>query len=311
VTSHSILRAGSARAIPNAVPPLIGLALGLFSLPARGLPPPIDPDDDPRRPLLTREETTPHELYGQPSGRGSLWIAVNASLHRGKDGIPTYGAMLLLGVPLERLATRRPASVRIAEGAKQEEKAKPAPPAPGERPPPLRLPVQVTPSLARGAVQAALSRAKLADPDARLDALVSRARSSALLPELRVRVSRTIDEGQTLSPTEYDPARTTATSTAGLWLEARATWRLDRLVFADDEVALERVRAQRAEAQAKVIERVLGLLFSWQRALALADGGAASPEEHLAATLKAIEAEVELDLMTGGWFSKQREKVAR
>jgi hypothetical protein len=155
-------------------------------------------------------------------------------------------------------------------------------------------------------VEAALQREKLVDPDARIDALASRARTAALLPELRLRASRSVDEGQTLSPTEYDPARVTASGSVSLWLEARATWRLDRLLFADEEVALERAKSQRAEAQAKLIERVLGLLFTWQRAVAREDDAAAPPEEHLAAALKRIEAEVELDILTAGWFTRWR-----
>jgi hypothetical protein len=49
---------------------------------------------------------------------------------------------------------------------------------------------------------------------------------------------------------------------------------------------------------------VLKLLFEWQRAVALADNPAASPEENLTARLKALEAEAEIDLLTGGWFVK-------
>lgn len=181
------------------------------------------------------------------------------------------------------------------------------PPAPASAlPPPLRIPVVVTSQAARAAVDAALRRAHLADPDARLDAMASRARAAAALPELRLRALRSVDQGQTLSPTEYDPVRTTATGGSSVWMEARATWRLDRLVFADEEVALERMRHERAEAQARVVTRVLKLLFEWQRALAMADNPAGSPEEQLASRLKALEAEAELDLMTDRWFSRWR-----
>lgn len=188
----------------------------------------------------------------------------------------------------------------------------PAPPAAPAAPasvPQRRIPVAVTPSAARAAVRAALKHARLEDADARVDALAARARVSAALPELRLRVSRTVDEGQSLSPTEYDPTRVTATGGTSLWLEARATWKLDRLVFADEEVALERVRHDRATARAKVVTEVLHQLFAWQRALTIAEDPAASPEEHLAATLKVLEAEADLDLATDGWFSRWREQV--
>ena len=85
------------------------------------------------------------------------------------------------------------------------------------------------------------------------------------------------DQTQALSPTEYDPGRVTASGGASFWLEARATWRLDRLVFADDEVALERVRDERAAARQKLVDRVLDLLFAWQRALAVRDDPAGDP----------------------------------
>ena len=51
---------------------------------------------------------------------------------------------------------------------------------------------------------------------------------------------------------------------------------------------------------------MLEKLFLWQKATALADDGATSPEENLAARLHALEAEAELDLLTGGWFSAWR-----
>jgi hypothetical protein len=168
--------------------------------------------------------------------------------------------------------------------------------------------VAITPSTARDAVAAALRAARLSDPDARLDALASRARSSALLPELRIRATRLVDDAQNLSPTEYDPARTTASGGTSVWLEARATWRLDRLVFADDEVPIERMRQERAEARTHVITRVLELLFAWQRALALEADPGQTPEDHLAASLKVIECAATLDVLTDGWFSAWRRR---
>jgi hypothetical protein len=164
--------------------------------------------------------------------------------------------------------------------------------------------VVVTPDVARTAVDAALRRAHLLDPGARMDALALRARQSAALPELRLRVLRTVDAGNSLSPTLYDPYRTTAVDDVKYWLEARATWRLDRLLFAEEEVALERMRHERAEAQAQLTTKVLKLLFAWQRALAMAEDPMLPPEEILSARLAAIEAEAELDLLTDGWFAK-------
>lgn len=282
---------------------LLSLAFAAVSAPA--LAGPADGDDpliDPRRegdPRLDLEHPTP--------ARAPLWFAVDTSFVRRSGGDTSFGAMLLVGIPLDRLAARPPRyadppALKPPPRGKVEPPA--PPPAPPIPPPPLRIPIVVTPDAARAAVDAALRLARLVDPDARVDAMAARARASAALPELRLRVLRSVDQGQTLSPTEYDPARTTATGGTSFWMEARATWRLDRLVFAEEEAALERLRGDRAAARAKLSARVLKLLFEWQKALAHADNTTASPEENLAARLRAIEAEAELDLITGGWLSR-------
>ncbi|AKT42807.1 hypothetical protein [Chondromyces crocatus] len=167
-------------------------------------------------------------------------------------------------------------------------------------------PPLVTPQLARATVEAALRRARLSDVEGPLDALGARARAAALLPELRLRVARELAEEQRFAPTASDPERMTARGGASFWLEARAMWRLDRVVFSDDEVALERLRRERAESQRKLIERVLDLLFTWQRARTRVASSLGTSPEHLDATLAAIEAEAALDVLTDGWFSRQR-----
>jgi hypothetical protein len=167
----------------------------------------------------------------------------------------------------------------------------------------------VTPNMARAAITAALEHAQLDQSTSRVDRLAARARTSALLPELRLRVTRQFDDSQVLSPTEYDPDRVTATVKASLWLEARATFKLDKLVFADEEVALERMREERVEAGKKLRERVLATLFAWQKAMRTRDDPAAEPDVQMKATFEVIEAEVTLDVLTGGWFT--RWKLAR
>lgn len=297
----------------------LGLAAALHASAARGEPP-SEIEDTPLA-RLDRSDDGPSDPLRDAPGRAPLWIAIDGSMSRDHDARPSFGAMLLLGIPLDRAARAAtkgaPASAELKPAARSSTKLDgPAtPPEPQKSSgvgsatdpaPPLRIPIRVTPLVARNAVDAALRKARLVDPDAHVDSLASRARTAATLPELRLRASRTADEGQSLSPTSYDPQRITATGGTSLWLEARATWRLDRLVFADEEVALERARAQRAEQRQKVVERVLTLLFAWQRALALEDDARASPEEHLAASLRVLETEAELDLATGGWFTAWR-----
>jgi hypothetical protein len=282
-------------------------------------------------PRADRLDSAPHELWAAPPTRAlPLWFAVQLGVAQLAGGERSFSGMLLAGIPLERLTERRaPAADRAVLAEVDAPRLKPAPSAktsrsgPSSEPvpdpaaaapppqlaevePPLPLPVRITPDAARAAVDAALRHARLVDPEARIDAIVARARSSALLPELRLRISRLVDEAENLAPAEYDPERRTASGGTSLWLEARATWRLDRLVFADDEIALERIRRERAEAQAKLAERVLGLLFSWQRAVALEADPGRTPEERRAAALEAIEAEASLDILTGGWLTQWR-----
>ena len=184
-------------------------------------------------------------------------------------------------------------------GTDTDDDAGPAPSEPASPPAPA-----LTPDLARGAARAACKAAKLDEAEARLDALASRAKTSALLPELRLRATRAIDETESLTPTEYDPARRTASGSATTWLEARATFRLDRLVFADDEIAVERQRMARAAARERLVDRVLDLLDAWQRARAAAVDPEAEPAAQARAALAIASSEASLDVLTDGWFSK-------
>ena len=130
-----------------------------------------------------------------------------------------------------------------------------------------------------------------------------RARASAALPVLRLRATRTTDESLRLTPTSSDPYRYTQAGGASLALEAQATWNLDRAVFADEELQVEHLRRLRAQQDARLVEDVLRALFAWQRAVVDAAAPDAPPEERELAELRVIEAEVRLDVMTGGWFS--------
>jgi hypothetical protein len=287
----------------------------LLSLPRAARAAPVDLADlDPDQ----RDDAALHERWTDGASSGSLWLSLQAQLVRRADGRSELGALVLLGVPLERLSRPRlPRLPMLAEG--------PSPLPAGTRPPlpppagapvpapPLidttALPLPVTPEMARAAVAAALVEARLSDPEVSLDRLASRARNAALLPELRLRVMRQLDQTQSLSPTEYDPDRVTSSGGTSLWLEARATWRLDRLVFADEEIALERMRRERAEAQTRLVRRVLDLLFAWQKALVARDDPDRDPEARLRAVLAAVEAEAALDVATGGWFSRWRKSA--
>ncbi len=170
---------------------------------------------------------------------------------------------------------------------------------------------KISSEIARGAVQAACKEARLDEADARLDGLASAAKKSALLPELRLRATRAIDESESLAPTEYDPSRRTASGGTSTWLEARATFRLDRIVFADDEIAIEKLRITRAAERSKLTAKVLAALSAWQRDRATELDPSAKSDARLASALGRMANEATLDVLTGGWFSKAILSIAK
>lgn len=163
--------------------------------------------------------------------------------------------------------------------------------------------VVLAPLLARKLVEAALRHAGHEAAEERFDELARRSRSSASLPELRLRGGRSVDQSLRLSPTNNDPFRYTQAGGAKLFFEARLTWDLDRLVFSSEELAVERLRRQRASDRLDLVERVLEALFSWQRAKLEAIDPTRLPEERALAQLRGAQAAILLDVLTGGWFS--------
>jgi hypothetical protein len=290
---------------------IFAAVLGVFAPPAAA----FEPDDEPPWLMsLGPVELEPqHEWWADGAARGSLWLSVQATFVRTDEGKNDFAAIALLGVPLERVHRARDRSLIVAE--------RPAPAVVDVPPaealaqpevPPDKLPAfVVTPQMARAAIAAALEHAGLDAATGRVDRLATRSRTSSLLPELRLRVTRQLDDSQVLSPTEYDPDRVTATVKASWWFEARATFRLDKLVFADEEVALERMREERIEAGKKLRERVLATLFAWQKAMRLRDDPSAEPEARTKAEWEVIEAEVTLDVLTGGWFGRWKKTRPR
>ena len=227
-----------------------------------------------------------------------------------------WSGFLALNIALERFAAPRAmrAAPRLAEGPpKKESDAAPAPstPAPAASPAPAPAPTSSPPPapvlssrLARGSVRHALASAGYLKARSRLAGLASRARSSAVLPELGLRTLRSSGQLLRLTPTSDDPYRYTQAGTSELTLEARLTWHLDRLVFADEEVTLEHLQIERDAAERRLVDQVLEQLSLWQRGRARAADPNADPEQRESADLSAIAAAVELDVLTDGWFSK-------
>jgi len=221
-----------------------------------------------------------------PRRTSATFVALTAFGHERRDGPGEVGVLLLAGMPLERLmpsAERGSPKPRLVLAAA-----------------PRSAEFALSSPLARAAVGAALQASGLGDGEAEA-AMASRARLAALLPEARLRAMRTTDQTARVDSAS-DEQRTTDAIGANLWLEARLTWRFDRLVYADDEPQLERIRGDRLEARAKLAMRTVELLVKWHRAkeearLAPPDG----PEER-EAELRALEAAVALDVLTAGWF---------
>lgn len=252
-------------------------------------------------------------------GRALRGLTVSLRLvHVASETANVTSGFLLLRVPLERTVapTRNELAVPVESPADEPIEREPeskteASTAVGqpsaatyEAPPRLVL----TPSLVRATLIAAQRASRDVSSAERLDSLASRAKSAALLPELGLRAARSTDETLRAAPTIDDPYRYTATGGADLAFEVRATWHLDRLVFADEELSVERLRNESEKARQKLREQVLAKLFAWQRALLRAASEGLPPEERAEAELLALEAELELDVLTAGWFSTQLAK---
>jgi hypothetical protein len=157
-----------------------------------------------------------------------------------------------------------------------------------------------TPAYARTVVAAAYRAAGVGDGLGRLDDLASRARKSALLPEVRLRATRYVDDRASVD-TLPDQNRLTDSSSQNLGLEARLTFRLDRLAFADEEPGLERARLDVHSFRAKLAQKVLELLFKHHRARVLAREQGPERDE---AVVVAAELAAALDALTAGWFAR-------
>jgi hypothetical protein len=251
---------------------------------------------------------------GASDVHGESWVSVVGFTRELLSGRNDVGGFLVVGLALDRIATGPvhrladpPLPLRTPSLAPS--LSPPAPPGPTSpaAPAPLRPPREVElvpPAFARDCVSASLQASGLGVDDARIDALVSRARVSALLPETRMRAMRLWDDANhTTTVATTDTANFYDAVGANLVLELRLTWRLDRLLYAGDEGTLERVRLERLDARTRLATRTLEVLFTWERAALEARQATPGSPEETSARLRAAEAEATLDVMTEGWFS--------
>jgi hypothetical protein len=279
--------------------------------------------DDRMEELFADGEVDPEDLAVLHFGGGSAaadvhgqsWVSIMGFTRQLLSGGSDGGAMVVVGLALDRVALG-PVHRLADPGAPAQPgptlppartSSPPPPPSPPDPPPPSHRTL-VSPALSRACVAAALRASGLGVDDTRIDALVTRARESAWLPETRMRAMRLLVDAThatTLATTDgtnyYDAVG------ANLVLELRLTWRLDRLVYAGDEPTLERTRMERQEARSRLATRTLEVLFAWQRAVVDAESSQAGSREELDAWLHASEAQATLDVLTDGWFSSRGE----
>lgn len=248
---------------------------------------------------------TPAASDGAPRYGG---FSLTLGAHLGQsDRLSDRGGFVVVALPLDAIFDPRPRSVRppprpvlalgdediVRTAANANVVVDPSQEARHEIAPP-------TPAYARAIVAAAYRANGVGEGLARLDDLASRARKSALLPELRLRATRYVDDRASIDALP-DQSRLTDSSSQNLGLEARVTFRLDRLAFADEEPGLERARLDVQSYRAKLAQKVLELLFKHHRARVIAREQGPDREE---ARVQAAELEAALDAMTGGYFSQ-------
>ena len=243
---------------------------------------------------------------GSSDVHGESWVSLVGFTQALQSGKNDLGAFLVVGLALDRLAVG-PVH-RLADPPRTQLPPSPAP-VPNAAPPSANQrqleAMSTASSLAHACVAAAWRTSGLGVDDARIDSIVSRSRSSALLPETRVRAMRLwTDAAHTTTVTSEDGTTLYDAIGANFVLELRLTWRLDRLVYAGDEPTLERVRLEREEARSRIATRTLEALFAWQRASADLSEAVAGSHEELASGLRLAEASATLDVLTGGWFSE-------
>jgi hypothetical protein len=267
--------------------------------------------------------TTAGRLLGANPSRGESWVTLGGFATELRDGSREVGAMLVVGLAFDRIAlgdahrtydSPRELPTALVPGFDGDPPVPPAASQPPAVPDPeldvLRVPPRVTPTVARKAVVAAWRASGLGIDDARIDSMVARSRASALLPETRLRAMRVLNDTSKVDAIP-DTTGTYLAVGANLWLEARLTWRLDRLLFANDEPTLERVRLERHDARARLATKVIDVLFAWQRALVRAESSRPESKEAVEAELSAAESEATLDVLTAGWFSGWKASLSR
>ena len=155
--------------------------------------------------------------------------------------------------------------------------------------------------IAQRAAREAIRAAGLDATDAEVDRMQSRARASALLPELRVRAQGTsagtrdyVTDSGALETSYFGPS---------YLIEGSLVFHLDRLAYSGQEARLERLRLERIEARARITQRVIDEIARWSKATAEERESPEGTDARADATARRVAAQMALDVWTSGWFS--------
>jgi hypothetical protein len=257
------------------------------------------------------------ELPASTEAGSPFVLSLRAGAAQDSQGSREAFALLTLTLALDRLARGSlPPTSSEPEldqgGIAQASPPTPAPVGPtpaATRPAEPRAPAllheAISPALARGAVEAALRVQGSALRLERIASMAARARTRAALPELGLRAGTSSDTSLRLTPIASDPARFSQSGGRDLFFEARLTWKLDRALFSDDEVAIERLSWGTEQARERLVQRVLELLFEWQEARLELARPPLDDERYRKAWLASLRSAAELDVLTEGWFSRR------
>jgi hypothetical protein len=159
--------------------------------------------------------------------------------------------------------------------------------------------------IAQRAAHIAVKTAGLTENDAELERMATRARTSALLPEVRVAA-----KGMSAGPRDYiSDTGTVATSYFGpsYSIEGSLTFHLERLAYSGQEARLERLRLERVEARMRITQRVIDEIARWSKATSEERDSPEGTDQRADATARRVSAQMALDVWTAGWFSEYLE----
>ncbi len=244
-------------------------------------------------------------LWGARARAAPLQFSIQGEVMKDSLGGAGHALFFSLTVPLDRAARAAgPPLMTDAAATETESAAKDTSQrAPRRSEGSAKRPL-LTREIVRQTVLRSLRASGRTEAMRRLGSLSSRARGSAALPEVMLRGDRTTDDTLRLTPTLDDPYRYTQAGGVRLSLGARLTWRLDRAIFASEELAVQRLRIQQSQVDATRIRRTLTALFAWHRAVLRANDPGELPEDRAEARVAALEHAFLLDILTGGWFGE-------